>query len=69
MKNFKVGDKVKSRETGTYGEITDINITPNKLFVRIRIMLTDKEIDIPKSILDYVTPDEWEFVKRMEERD
>lgn len=51
------------------GEITDINITPNKLFVRIKIMLTDKEIDIPKSILDYVTPDEWEFVKRMEERD
>lgn len=69
MKNFKVGDKVKSRETGTYGEITDINITPNKFFVRIKIMLTDKEIDIPKSILDYVTPDEWEFVKRMEERD
>lgn len=68
MKNFKVGDKVKSRKTGIYGEITDVNVSPNKMFVNIRVMLTDTEICIPKSILDYVTPDEWEFVKRMEER-
>lgn len=26
-------------------------------------------LEIPKSVLDYVTPEEWEFVKRMEERD
>lgn len=63
MKNLKVGDKVKSRKTGFYGVVTDVDITPNKL------MLNDREVEIPKSVLDYVTPEEWEFVKRMEERD
>lgn len=68
MKNLKVGDKVKSRKTGFYGVVTDVDITPNKLFVKVKLMLNDREVEIPKSVLDYVTPEEWEFVKRMEER-
>ena len=66
---YKVGDKVKSRKTGFYGVVTDVDITPNKLFVKVKLMLNDREVEIPKSVLDYVTPEEWEFVKRMEERD
>ena len=27
MKNLKVGDKVKSRKTGFYGVVTDVDIT------------------------------------------
>lgn len=69
MRNFKPGDKVKSRKTGVYGTILDTEITPNRLFVRVKVMITDREVDIPKRFLDYVTPEEWDYVKAMEERD
>lgn len=48
MKNLKVGDKVKSRKTGFYGVVTDVDITPNKLFVKVKLMLNDREVEIPK---------------------
>lgn len=49
MKNLKVGDKVKSRKTGFYGVVTDVDITPNKLFVKVKLMLNDREVEIPKA--------------------
>ena len=69
MRYYEEAIDVKSRKTGFYGVVTDVDITPNKLFVKVKLMLNDREVEIPKSVLDYVTPEEWEFVKRMEERD
>ena len=69
MKNFKVGDKVKSRDSGDFGIVTDINITPNKLFIRVNFIIGGNyEIDIPKRLLDYVSEEEWKFVESMENR-
>ena len=66
-KNFKVGDKVKTLSSGIYGIVTDTNITPNKLIVRVNINGVEK--DIPKSNLIWVTDYEWEFIESMENRE
>lgn len=69
MKNFKVGDKVKSRESGNFGIVIDTDITPNKLFVKVKFSIGGNyEIDVPKRFLDYVSEEEWKFVESMENR-
>lgn len=67
IRNFKIGDKVKSRMTGRIGIIVDNEITPNRFWMRVNFGKI--ELDIPTRDLDWITDEEWNFIKSMEERE